>query len=170
MSNKALTTSHASARHGPPEILKRIRSGTPAPRRCLPRVSRRSAAFIAGVIAGVTLGSGIDTSGRGEVERAMRIELTAQAWEAWVLPLYDARSWAFSLHSNPNSAIEILTARGRGFIGVMDLEIDGEGEQRAAAQAHARRWSCRMYNCTNFERDYPGASMCAAPLASLGAP
>lgn len=24
----------------------------------------------------------------------MRIELTAQAWEAWVLPLYDARSWA----------------------------------------------------------------------------
>jgi hypothetical protein len=26
-----------------------------------------------------------------EVERAMGIEPTAQAWEAWVLPLYDAR-------------------------------------------------------------------------------
>jgi hypothetical protein len=25
------------------------------------------------------------------VERAMGIEPTAQAWEAWVLPLYDAR-------------------------------------------------------------------------------
>ena len=29
---------------------------------------------------------------RKEVERAMRIELTALAWEARVLPLYDARS------------------------------------------------------------------------------
>ena len=27
----------------------------------------------------------------GELERAMGIEPTAQAWEAWVLPLYDAR-------------------------------------------------------------------------------
>ena len=27
-----------------------------------------------------------------EVERAMGIEPTAQAWEAWVLPLYDARA------------------------------------------------------------------------------
>lgn len=27
-----------------------------------------------------------------DVERAMGIEPTAQAWEAWVLPLYDARS------------------------------------------------------------------------------
>jgi hypothetical protein len=26
-----------------------------------------------------------------KVERAMGIEPTAQAWEAWVLPLYDAR-------------------------------------------------------------------------------
>ena len=26
------------------------------------------------------------------MERAMGIEPTAQAWEAWVLPLYDARS------------------------------------------------------------------------------
>jgi hypothetical protein len=26
------------------------------------------------------------------VERAMGIEPTAQAWEAWVLPLYDART------------------------------------------------------------------------------
>lgn len=26
-----------------------------------------------------------------EMERAMGIEPTAQAWEAWVLPLYDAR-------------------------------------------------------------------------------
>ena len=26
----------------------------------------------------------------GRVERAMGIEPTAQAWEAWVLPLYDA--------------------------------------------------------------------------------
>jgi hypothetical protein len=26
------------------------------------------------------------------VERAMGIEPTAQAWEAWVLPLYDARA------------------------------------------------------------------------------
>ncbi len=26
-----------------------------------------------------------------ELERAMGIEPTAQAWEAWVLPLYDAR-------------------------------------------------------------------------------
>jgi hypothetical protein len=26
------------------------------------------------------------------LERAMGIEPTAQAWEAWVLPLYDARS------------------------------------------------------------------------------
>ena len=29
---------------------------------------------------------------RQGVERAMGIEPTAQAWEAWVLPLYDARS------------------------------------------------------------------------------
>ena len=29
-----------------------------------------------------------------EVERAMGIEPTAQAWEAWVLPLYDARRLA----------------------------------------------------------------------------
>jgi hypothetical protein len=29
-----------------------------------------------------------------EVERAMGIEPTAQAWEAWVLPLYDARAVA----------------------------------------------------------------------------
>ena len=29
-----------------------------------------------------------------EVERAMGIEPTALAWEARVLPLYDARSWA----------------------------------------------------------------------------
>ena len=29
------------------------------------------------------------------VERAMRIELTASAWEAEVLPLYDARSGHF---------------------------------------------------------------------------
>jgi hypothetical protein len=28
---------------------------------------------------------------RLEMERAMGIEPTAQAWEAWVLPLYDAR-------------------------------------------------------------------------------
>ena len=28
----------------------------------------------------------------GTVERAMGIEPTAQAWEAWVLPLYDARA------------------------------------------------------------------------------
>jgi hypothetical protein len=28
------------------------------------------------------------------VERAMGIEPTAQAWEAWVLPLYDARACA----------------------------------------------------------------------------
>ena len=27
-----------------------------------------------------------------EMERAMGIEPTAQAWEAWVLPLYDART------------------------------------------------------------------------------
>ena len=27
----------------------------------------------------------------GRMERAMGIEPTAQAWEAWVLPLYDAR-------------------------------------------------------------------------------
>ena len=32
-----------------------------------------------------------------EVERAMGIEPTAQAWEAWVLPLYDAR---LALHSS----------------------------------------------------------------------
>ena len=29
---------------------------------------------------------------KDEVERAMGIEPTAQAWEAWVLPLYDARA------------------------------------------------------------------------------
>jgi hypothetical protein len=27
-----------------------------------------------------------------KLERAMGIEPTAQAWEAWVLPLYDARA------------------------------------------------------------------------------
>ena len=32
----------------------------------------------------------------GRVERAMGIEPTAQAWEAWVLPLYDARAVADS--------------------------------------------------------------------------
>jgi hypothetical protein len=38
-----------------------------------------------------------------EVERAMGIEPTAQAWEAWVLPLYDARaSWI--LCASPRSA------------------------------------------------------------------
>lgn len=35
----------------------------------------------------------------GEVERAMRIELTALAWEARVLPLYDARSGQEGCHS-----------------------------------------------------------------------
>jgi hypothetical protein len=29
---------------------------------------------------------------KSRMERAMGIEPTAQAWEAWVLPLYDARS------------------------------------------------------------------------------
>src|ERR1700679_934280 len=39
----------------------------------------------------------------GRVERAMGIEPTAQAWEAWVLPLYDARaSWI--LCASPRSA------------------------------------------------------------------
>jgi hypothetical protein len=32
-----------------------------------------------------------DQVSRSKVERAMGIEPTAQAWEAWVLPLYDAR-------------------------------------------------------------------------------
>ncbi len=32
----------------------------------------------------------------GGLERAMGIEPTAQAWEAWVLPLYDARAGADS--------------------------------------------------------------------------
>ena len=32
-----------------------------------------------------------------EVERAMGIEPTAQAWEAWVLPLYDARKGRHSM-------------------------------------------------------------------------
>jgi hypothetical protein len=31
---------------------------------------------------------------RRDLERAMRIELTASAWEAEVLPLYDAREGA----------------------------------------------------------------------------
>jgi hypothetical protein len=38
---------------------------------------------------------GTELAGIGQrwlgVERAMGIEPTAQAWEAWVLPLYDAR-------------------------------------------------------------------------------
>ncbi len=59
-----------------------------------------SLASIRRVIPGAMVGKssepwqGSETCDRGNVERAMRIELTAQAWEAWVLPLYDARSWA----------------------------------------------------------------------------
>ena len=34
----------------------------------------------------------INDLARIDMERAMGIEPTAQAWEAWVLPLYDARS------------------------------------------------------------------------------
>jgi hypothetical protein len=34
----------------------------------------------------------VDVPRLAEVERAMGIEPTAQAWEAWVLPLYDARA------------------------------------------------------------------------------
>jgi hypothetical protein len=37
------------------------------------------------------LGQRRNTPGK-KVERAMGIEPTAQAWEAWVLPLYDARA------------------------------------------------------------------------------
>ena len=36
----------------------------------------------------------------GNLERAMGIEPTAQAWEAWVLPLYDAR--LFQKELNPD--------------------------------------------------------------------
>ena len=32
-----------------------------------------------------------------DMERAMGIEPTAQAWEAWVLPLYDARERRHSM-------------------------------------------------------------------------
>ena len=38
------------------------------------------------------LGQRRDTPDNGRLERAMGIEPTAQAWEAWVLPLYDARA------------------------------------------------------------------------------
>ena len=37
------------------------------------------------------------------LERAMRIELTASAWEAEVLPLYDARSGRFGTATRPYS-------------------------------------------------------------------
>jgi hypothetical protein len=40
-----------------------------------------------------------------KVERAMGIEPTAQAWEAWVLPLYDAR--AASILVAPENAWQI---------------------------------------------------------------
>jgi hypothetical protein len=39
------------------------------------------------------------------VERAMGIEPTAQAWEAWVLPLYDARLWTKSKRVAPGSPV-----------------------------------------------------------------
>ncbi len=47
-----------------------------------------------------------------EVERAMGIEPTAQAWEAWVLPLYDARDPLDSRHYGPGRQIsdETLSA------------------------------------------------------------
>jgi hypothetical protein len=38
------------------------------------------------------------------VERAMGIEPTAQAWEAWVLPLYDARCGSDSSRVPPRQA------------------------------------------------------------------
>jgi hypothetical protein len=46
-----------------------------------------------------------------ELERAMGIEPTAQAWEAWVLPLYDARA-ALILFASPPSA-QIVRPGGR---------------------------------------------------------
>jgi hypothetical protein len=40
----------------------------------------------------------------GGMERAMGIEPTAQAWEAWVLPLYDARAVTNSMSSATGAA------------------------------------------------------------------
>src|ERR1700679_1742737 len=89
----------------------------------------------------------------GRVERAMGIEPTAQAWEAWVLPLYDARaSWI--LCASPRSA-QILRP-GRRLARGLDLH-----QQILAAniglQIHDRgRWPQRPrqnpFDCAQIRR------------------
>jgi hypothetical protein len=49
-----------------------------------------------------------------EVERAMGIEPTAQAWEAWVLPLYDARSGADSMPAATGAATDAGAGGNQG--------------------------------------------------------
>jgi hypothetical protein len=47
------------------------------------------------------------------MERAMGIEPTAQAWEAWVLPLYDARAAYNVYRRRPYLKITSLGCRER---------------------------------------------------------
>ena len=49
-----------------------------------------------------------------DVERAMGIEPTAQAWEAWVLPLYDARRGGHFMRSG--ASIQSSFASWRPFV------------------------------------------------------
>jgi hypothetical protein len=51
-----------------------------------------------------------------EMERAMGIEPTAQAWEAWVLPLYDAR-YSSILMRSPGDLQTALRRRQRRCVG-----------------------------------------------------
>src|ERR1700679_289086 len=53
----------------------------------------------------------------GRVERAMGIEPTAQAWEAWVLPLYDARSRRLILDKGDSSRLSSKQANRPAYKG-----------------------------------------------------
>ena len=58
-----------------------------------------------------------DQESKSRVERAMGIEPTAQAWEAWVLPLYDAR---YSIDSSrvPRGLQTLASCDGYRYAGI----------------------------------------------------
>ena len=66
----------------------------------------------------------------------MGIEPTALAWEARVLPLYDARA-----APHFTRVLTVLANRGRGEVGT---EVDALGETLLASPCHVRLVSLRL--------------------------
>jgi hypothetical protein len=68
----------------------------------------------------------------------MGIEPTAQAWEAWVLPLYDARYGIDSSHCPGRQAINSSPALARG-VGALGCPRSKRLPERRAAGAEPQR-------------------------------